>query len=452
MSFPLCLIGQMQNNGNMKMHSGSKMALYGNFSNEGNFNDNLGTFYVVGNSPQVFNGNNLIQTNNFVINKVSNSLQLENKLQISNILTFNKGLLVTDHANLGSDFVEFLDESSYSGASHESYINGVVRKVGNDAFVFPIGSDSLLRTIGMSSPSSTADHFTAYYKDDDPDGLYSRASLDVNLNHVSSCEYWVLDRTGGSSTVEVALSWDTSSCGVVDLCALQVSRWDGSKWVSEGNGGASGNSDSGTIVSGTMCSSPGPVGSFNPFTLGSTSINNPLPITLVSFEASVCATSVCLRWVTASELNNDFFTVEKSVDGINWKWVEDIKGAGNSQNELSYSTIDHSPFAGASYYRLKQTDFNGEYTYSSIEPVKFESAISKGLMIYPNPARDNVTITGLNEEIEKIRIFNTTGQELSHFVTNIESTKSSLKFNISMLNPGVYYIQVADSYRPFIKQ
>ena len=86
-----------------------------------------------------------------------------------------------------------------------------------------------------------------------------------------------------------------------------------------------------------------------------------LPIELILFEAHVLNDqTVQLRWETASELNNDFFTAQKSIDGSNWQIVGYQDGAGTSNIVASYSKIDYSPFSGTSYYRLKQTDFNGQ--------------------------------------------------------------------------------------------
>jgi hypothetical protein len=449
--YPESSSGQMKNSGNMRMHAGSNLALFGDLSNNGNFTNNLGTLHVVGSKPQTFSGSNAIHVNNFIINKSSNALQLDNVLQIINILTFSNGSIYTDPADISDKFVEFLDDASYTGEGNNSHIDGVVRKTGNDAFVFPTGNSTILRKIAMSAPSDVNDHFTAYYADEDPGVLYSTSSLSSGLDHISSCEYWVLNRTNGVSNVAVTLSWDSNSCGIDNLCALQVSRWDGAQWTSEGNGGVTGDMSSGSVVSGANCSNPMSVTSFSPFAFGSTSGANPLPITLIAFEAYVCETSVCLNWQTASELNNDFFTIEKSADGFNWEKLKDIKGAGNSQTILNYNTIDNSPFSGLSYYRLKQTDFNGEFEYSAIEPVKFKNKTVPRLILYPNPTRDNITIEGLPSGLQFIKIYNSFGQEVSSFEKVIQNGELTIQLNTSFLKPGVYYIKTNNNYSSFIK-
>lgn len=450
--WPIFSTAQVQNNGNLRMHNGSSIGLFGDFSNNGSFNNNLGTLHAAGPNPQTFNGSNTIQAYNFTINKSSNLLQLDNVLKINNLLTFINGSIRTDHADVDTEFVEFLDDASYTGESDSSHIDGVVRKIGNDAFVFPTGTNAILRPISITGPAFVADHFTTYYTETNPDTRYTSTSLGADLDHISACEYWVLNRTGGSSTVAVSLSWDSNSCGVDNLCDLRISRWDGTQWMSEGNGGVAGTVVSGTLVSGTSCSLSDSLSSFGTFTLGSFNSNNPLPISLLSFDAVVCESLVCLAWQTASEINNDYFTVEKSINGISWEGFAELKGAGNSHRVLDYKTIDESPFMGLSYYRLKQTDFNGEFEYSAVKVVYFDHQNKQEIIIYPNPATENITIEGLSSQVNQIEIYNMLGQEVSSFVAIIQSSESYLQLDISLLKPGIYYLKTNKDYSPIIKQ
>src|SRR6185436_3568977 len=94
------------------------------------------------------------------------------------------------------------------------------------------------------------------------------------------------------------------------------------------------------------------------------------PIELIYFDAKLAEGHVELSWATATELNNDFFTVERSADGTHFEEVLRKPGAGNSTVTLYYSDFDEMPLHGYSYYRLKQTDYDGHYTYSEIKTVK----------------------------------------------------------------------------------
>ena len=86
-----------------------------------------------------------------------------------------------------------------------------------------------------------------------------------------------------------------------------------------------------------------------------------LPITLLSFNAAAIKDGVHVEWSTASQINNDYFNVEKSLDGYEWENKVTVAGAGNSNTQMDYSWVDLNPSMGVSYYRLKQTDYDGEF-------------------------------------------------------------------------------------------
>ena len=114
-----------------------------------------------------------------------------------------------------------------------------------------------------------------------------------------------------------------------------------------------------------------------------------LPIELLNFNAECSDQDVELIWSTVSEINNDFFTIERSTDGIEFEEIGTVNGAGNSSNLLTYSFMDDYPLLATTYYRLKQTDFNGKFTYSDI----VANECGKGnINVYPNPVENELTI------------------------------------------------------------
>ncbi len=108
-----------------------------------------------------------------------------------------------------------------------------------------------------------------------------------------------------------------------------------------------------------------------------------LPVTLLYFTARQTGNQVALHWATASETDNDYFSIEKSRDGQQFNEAGRVAGAGTSLAKLTYGFNDDFPFGGASYYRLKQVDLNGMFTYS--KTVKVSSDITSALRVYPNP-------------------------------------------------------------------
>lgn len=112
---------------------------------------------------------------------------------------------------------------------------------------------------------------------------------------------------------------------------------------------------------------------------GDNTISGPvviLPIELLYFDAEICnQQEVCLNWATATEKNNEYFTVERSINGQEFVSVIQIPGKGNSYSTQTYNTSDKAPVKGLSYYRLKQTDTDGSFSYSNIIPINFDFAV-----------------------------------------------------------------------------
>jgi hypothetical protein len=134
------------------------------------------------------------------------------------------------------------------------------------------------------------------------------------------------------------------------------------------------------------------VGGTNVWTAGSGTVTGPavlgtapLPIELLRFDAKVCSQKICLEWSTASELNNDFFNIERSTDGFNFQEILTVDGSGTTNTQINYEALDASPEFGANYYRLKQTDFDGASSYSDVITVKLSDSDDFFIEISPNP-------------------------------------------------------------------
>ena len=116
-----------------------------------------------------------------------------------------------------------------------------------------------------------------------------------------------------------------------------------------------------------------------------------LPITLVDFAAELKDNVVELKWSSASEMNNDFYTIEKSTDGIHFETVKIVTGVGNSTTKNYYEELDDKPYSDISYYRLKQTDFDGSSIIHSMVSVN-RNPIEENILMYPNPGDGNFTL------------------------------------------------------------
>jgi hypothetical protein len=290
----------------------------------------------------------------------------------------------------------------------------------------------------MSAPSLTTDHFTAQYLYSNPTVIYPNSQRDASIDHVSGGEYWTLNRTGGTSNVNVTLSWDTNSGIVNDLSALRVARWDASlgRWKDHGNGGTTGNTTAGTIITSAA------VTSFSPFALSSSTGANPLPVVLLSFTAVKDGeNNVQLKWSTASEINSDYFQIERSKDGKYFQSIGRVKAAGNTANRVDYTYIDNAPFAGSSYYKLKQVDFDGTSTYSK---VRFVESVDNVLTVYPNPTSDFLRIESNGAGIAAIKIRSEMG-----YILKVPFTETDGNFilNTASLAAGIYILEIQQEAR-----
>lgn len=185
--------------------------------------------------------------------------------------------------------------------------------------------------------------------------------------------------------------------------------------------------------------------------VGGVGIEVPLPIELINFKAYVQNKLVNLEWQTASEINNDYFTIERSKNGVDWEEVTTVDGAGNSSTILSYSTIDKRPYFGVSYYRLKQTDYDGKYKYSDIKAVNFEQTTAD-VVIYPNPINNQITIQANEKELANIKIYNALGQDVTNRTQQLSKSSNSIIIDLRNLSNGIYTVKTLNTVNKIVKQ
>ncbi|MBI2279572.1 MAG: T9SS type A sorting domain-containing protein [Bacteroidetes bacterium] len=174
-----------------------------------------------------------------------------------------------------------------------------------------------------------------------------------------------------------------------------------------------------------------------------------LPITLVSFEAEIDNTTVLLKWTTAAEINNDYFTIERSTNGLSFEELGKIQGSGNSNVLKKYVYSDKKPLKGISYYRLKQTDFDGKFEYFKLVTANL-SETEDGiclLNVYPNPCTGNCTINlddcPLSSNEVDVQLYDAAGNKITNRIQP-KNSDSDVSFHINTANnlsPGVYIVR-----------
>ena len=361
-------------------------------------------------------------------------------LRVLSSMTFTNGIILTTPDN----FITFDNNATASSASASSHVNGPVRKEISSSstpnFTFPSGDGVIYAPISISSMANrrSDDYFTAYYVNERHPN--AGATKGTGLNLVSQAEYWILDRgaTSGTPTTEavVTLNYNSSRSGsITNAGQLRVARWNGTEWVNQGRSTSSSSGTSGSLIS------DGAVTSFSPFTLGSSTNVNPLPISLLNFNAKAIANNIEVKWATTSEINNDFFTLEKSTNGSEWSNIATIKGAGNSEVLTNYNFLDVNPVNGTQFYRLKQTDINGDFTYSNIAVVTFgQSQLNNTLSLFPVPANSVLNIQSSMDMSAGavVNIYNAQGS----LVMTTNSSNNELSIDIQNLVSGIYFVEI----------
>ena len=182
--------------------------------------------------------------------------------------------------------------------------------------------------------------------------------------------------------------------------------------------------------------------------------SSPLPVELINFNANVESINVVrLNWQTLSELSNDYFTLERSQNIVDWDVIGHVDGAGNSSQLVEYSFADESSPLGIAYYRLKQIDFNGEFTYSSIISVVIEEYRASAVKVYPNPSANLITINSSNLLAQEgIRIFDGMGKEFTGAVSLSVKNNTLIEMDISNLAAGLYFVQTSSATNKFYKR
>ena len=300
------------------------------------------------------------------LDKTSGDVILASVLEIDATLTLTSG-----HIDASSFDLQIASAGTVSGGSDASHVKGTIVKTtaSTTKFTFPLGDGTYYKSIAITPSSGTSNVWTAQYNNtvhptagDQSSGLDASGTNGTptsgDIDHISTYEWWDIDNGGTGETAIIEMAW-VSQNEVSVYADLRIAHFDGTDWDKIPN-----NAPSGTNTAGTLTSSSA-VSTFSPFTLGSSSSTNVLPIELVSFSGEKKDNRNILNWTTASEINNAFFTVEKSYNGFDFEWVGRQEGTSPSTQIVNYSLTDYNILETINYYRLKQTDFDGKFEYSS---------------------------------------------------------------------------------------
>ncbi|PCJ89099.1 MAG: hypothetical protein COA57_02485 [Flavobacteriales bacterium] len=399
-------------------------------------------------------------TTNITINNTSD-VTLGSNAIVTGTLTFTNGNL-----NLGTYNLTIGSSGSISGYNSSRYVvtdgTGYLRQnnlgsTGRSGNIdFPIGISTTSYTLATinNDNSDDDDDFSARVCDKVRDNGTCSGGTPASNNAVD--RNWDINmQVTNSSTIstDVTLNWNTASDELTGFTngSCYISKHDGSDWTKQqGAGDGSSGSRTATGVSGF-----GGGG----FGMGS---GGALPIELLSFTATLTEEkTVKLMWSTAAEINNDYFTIERSTNGLTFEEIAEEPGAGNSNERRDYETYDDSPVQGTVYYRLKQTDYDGKYEYFKLISVSYEVTPTGTciLKVYPNPCygQCNVSLSECqgdeNSQIQ-IDVVDVIGNKVTSYIPtrNMDGSFNYYFDKGNYLVPGVYIVRAASVREEYSKR
>ncbi|MEQ1676165.1 MAG: T9SS type A sorting domain-containing protein [Chitinophagaceae bacterium] len=363
---------------------------------------------------------------------------LLNPLTLPYHLQLNNGKITTTATNL----LTMSDGGQVTGGSTSSFVNGPMKKIGDDDFIFPLGTGSIYAPVGISggTGATITDEFTAEYIRASPQSTFG-TNYAGGINHISFVEYWTLDR-GVATTASKNVLLDvhaTSFCKQV--ANTFVSKWDGTQWTNEQSSavltGTTGAYELGTVT--TIA----PITSFSPFTLATDQdfITNPLPVHLTDLTVVKMNNHAAgIRWKLATPCSGAVtFTVERSADRNNYSAVQTITG---NDTWLEYAVTDNQLPKGTSYYRLRTKDEAGKITYSKIAAVINDA---EGLLlsaVLPNPVQGDarVTVTASKAGVVLLFLYDLSGKLVRQWRVPVSEGNNTVVVPSAMLSKGVYQL------------
>ena len=375
-------------------------------------------------------------------------------IEITGVLTLTDGLV----NSTSTETLTLTSSGSWSGASSNSYVTGPITKenvIATSTFEFPVGKATRYAPVSVVNVGTGNDDWTAEYFTS-TGGTFPNSSFDTEdpgsgfnaLIRVESTDRWEITSVG-SNTAQVRASYGAHNA-FDNTASIRLVWWDDeaaldgdaaqNRWENQGG------QVSGTTTSGTVTSENTVFFSTRQFALGYAP-ETLLPVELLDFTAQANDNKVLLSWSTVSELNNEYFEIFHSSDGVEFTSIGTVDGSGTTNELIEYALTHNDPALGDNYYQLKQVDFDGTETLHDI--IKVYNDYQRATMdvtVYPNPASsENLNLrisTGDNHTSINVRIVDLNGR--IHYQRTFNGSLSldeRVQPEFRMI-PGIYYMIV----------
>jgi len=459
-------------NSELEMNNDSELRLAGDFTRNGGFgildgNDNSTVQFNGSTASQTFAQTSGTGSDNFTYANVqmNNSFSTAPQVSLDGDVTLTGTLTLTDgivSSGANTLIVSSTSNTAITGHSAGSFINGNLRKgiaTNTDTYPLPVGTGN-----------TAANYQLADFVNNSLAGVtaldVSVATITESGNNVDSnlVPANVSDRGAAIVNIHSDAEWDINPVGTVSggdygirLYVANIaglgSASDNDFTVLKRPSGSTDYADWNMFYPSTSIpdfDDPGRVytsgngyaerlgyTTFSGFAIGETN-DSPLPIELLDFTVELKDGTVLIQWRTVSEKDNEYFTLEKSADGVNYIEVQRTPGAGNSDEILAYQATDNQPYYGVSYYRLKQTDFDGAFEYFGPRVISNSNFSSNAnYTFYPNPTDGIVVVKGELQLEGTYSVYDIRGQEVRN-----GNLQEHLTISVTDLPEGIYLIKI----------
>ncbi|NLN74091.1 MAG: T9SS type A sorting domain-containing protein, partial [Bacteroidales bacterium] len=407
-----------------------------------------------GNNDQTISGTGTIEAYIIETDKSGGSLLLDRDFQVQNVLKMTNGIIKTEDylLELGVNTTQKGELAYTSG-----YVLGKMKRWFSDTLsdlkhsAFPLGVDNggyknRFAKIEFTTAPTTAGSLIAEFIEQDmgynglPISIIDAGGFEYKITNAENQGYWEItanNLTGGEYTARFT---GEGFIDIIDLTKLTLLKRENASepWTVLGIH----IQPEGTAAVPTVARS-GLTG-FSQFGFGGAK-ENELPIELLDFFAQCSQNGAKIQWITSSEINNNYFLLQKSTDLKNWQDVVKIDGKGNSNQIIEYSHFDPK-WKEDELYRLTQIDFDGQS--ESFGPITIkcnEHHFDNEIAVYPNPFNDDFTIDFKNSDEEDfiIEIADVNGKIWHKQIVN---SSKLVKINTEKLPKGVYILKITNNF------
>ncbi|TSA49390.1 MAG: T9SS C-terminal target domain-containing protein, partial [Sphingobacteriales bacterium] len=425
---------------------------------KGNWTDYAATGFSEGTGQVIFNGTvaqSITGAESFYKLEIntSNGVSINNNTIVSSELKLTNGVVTT-----GANEVQVTNNStsSVSGYSAASWVNGNLRRAVASSGIYdlPVGdaTNYQLASVKLNSQTgmtSILAFFNTAITGTAP--VYPTTSINGDgIYGILNSGFWTITPDSYSAVnYDITLNQKGYSNFLGNANQLGVIKRPnaGSLWSGTNLANSNGHHDNSTqsIVSGIATAKRTGVTAFSDFAEGFG--GEPLPVTLSNFSLKVTDNKrVELNWKTESEINSDYFNVERSEDGINFNTIGKVSGHGTSDQPHNYELIDYNPICENSYYRLHQFDIDSKEHFSSILSAHISC---NQISIYPSPVSDQITISNSELNSGETKIIIKSIDEKLVFENTFKFDGDKKMIDVSFLTGGLYFIQISNDKTNF---